>query len=223
MSINQIKTINISTILPTNEEKIVDVTPKNYLVWGESMSGKTYFATQFPNPILLNTDGNAVKVPTPSIDIRDYDQFIQIVGELEKGGHPYESVIIDLVDDIKTLLTISICKRYKVRNLLDVPYGKATSEFKDSWQKLMTKLSQLSCQVIFISHIIESQEVEKPSLNQRELNVCMGRCDVSIRCKKIGEKYIRQCDRKRQIYTPSDIHNEQMLDLLLTVQNLIKK
>lgn len=206
-------------MLPKNEPKKVDISPKNYFIWGESMSGKTYLATQFPNPILLNTDGNAVKVATPSVDIRNFSEFSQTIDELGKGGHTYESIIIDLVDDVKTLLTISICEKYKVRNLVDVPFGKATSEFKDSWLKLMTKLSQMPYKIIFISHIIETQEIEKPSLHQRDLNVCMGRCDVSIRCRKVGEKYIQTCDRKRQIYTEEDIK----IAVLKNVQNLIKK
>jgi hypothetical protein len=210
-------------MLPNNEPKTVDVTPKNYFIWGESMSGKTHLATQFPNPILLNTDGNAVKVATPSVDIRDYDQFTQIIAELEKGGHTYESVIIDLIDDVRSMLSMYICKRYKVRNLVDVPYGKATCEFKDLWQRLMTKLSQLPYQIIFISHLIETQEVEKPSLAQRELNVCMGRCDVAIRCRKLGEKHIQVCDRKRQNYIESDLQDDRILKVLSSVQNLIKK
>jgi hypothetical protein len=146
-----------------------------------------------------------------------------VISELEKGEHTYESIIIDLVDDIKTILSTYICKRHKVNNLVDVPYGKATSEFKDCWQRLMTKLSQLPYTIIFISHIVEVQEVEKPSLAQRELNVCMGRCDVAIRCRKIGEKYISQCDRKRQVYTPSDIKDERILNVLSSIPNLIKK
>lgn len=207
-------------MLPINEPKIVNVTPKNYFIWGENMSGKTYLATQFSNAILLNTDGNAVKVATPSVDIRTFSEFAQTIDELGKGGHTYESIIIDLVDDIKTLLTISICEKYKVRNLVDIPYGKATSEFKDTWLKLMTKLSQMPYQIIFISHILETQEVEKPSLHQRELNVCMGRCDVSIRCRKLGDKFIQVCDRKRQFYTIDDIKDNKFLS---NVQNLIKK
>lgn len=210
-------------MLPKNEPKEFNITPKNYLIWGESMSGKTYFATQFPNPILLNTDGNAVKVATPSVDIRDFDTFLSIISDLEKGEHTYETVIIDLIDDIRTLLSLDICKRYKVRNLTDGAYGKATSELKETWQKLMTKLSQLPYQVIFISHILETQEVEKPSLPQRELNVCMGRCDIAIKCRKIGENYVKHCDRKRQHYTAEDIKNEQIKELLSNVQNLMKK
>jgi hypothetical protein len=215
-------------MLPINEPKLVNITPKNYLIWGESMSGKTYLATQFPNPILLNTDGNAVKVATPSVDIRDFETFSKIIGELEKGGHTYESIIIDLVDDLRTMLTAYVCKKYKVQTLSDVRFGKASGEFKDLWLRLMIKLSQMPQNIIFISHIIEANgfdenDVDKPSLQQRELNVCMGRCDIAIRCRKIRDNHIQQCDRKRHIYTLSDIQDERILKALANVKNLIER
>ena len=36
--------------LPVNEPKIADITPKSFLIWGESMSGKTYLAREFDSP-----------------------------------------------------------------------------------------------------------------------------------------------------------------------------
>ena len=60
------------SLLPANEPKIKDITPKTFLIWGESMSGKTCLAKKFPNPIILNTDGNAKKIDTPSIEIKDF-------------------------------------------------------------------------------------------------------------------------------------------------------
>ena len=45
--------------LPVNEPKIADITPKSFLIWGESMSGKTYLAREFESPLIINTDGNA--------------------------------------------------------------------------------------------------------------------------------------------------------------------
>jgi len=215
-------------LLPNNIPKIANVTPKNFFIWGESMSGKTYLATEFPNALLLNTDGNAIKVKTPSLDIRDYSEFLQTIEELEKGGHTYESIIIDLIDDVRTMVNNHVCAKYKIETLSDLKYGKASGEFKDLWIKLMTRLSQLPYNVIFVSHIIEAngfeaKDVDKPSLPQRELNVCMGRCDLSIRCKKIGENYIRQCDRKRHHYKPEDIQDKRVTEILNNVKNLIEK
>jgi hypothetical protein len=69
----------------------------------------------------------------------------------------------------------------------------------------------------------DDQDVDKPSLPQRELNVCMGRCDISIRCRKLRDNYIQQCDRKRHLYTLADIQDDRITKALSNVQNLIKK
>lgn len=55
------------SLLPKNEPTKIDLTPKMFVIGGPAMSGKTYNACKFPNPILINTDGNCSKVTTPSI------------------------------------------------------------------------------------------------------------------------------------------------------------
>lgn len=49
-------------LLPANKPKNKDITPKVFFIWGQSMSGKTYLARQFPSPVIINTDGNAKKL-----------------------------------------------------------------------------------------------------------------------------------------------------------------
>jgi len=78
------------------------------------MHGKTYFADEFPNPLNLNTDGNAEMIETPSINIshqRDAngkivksasDLLSDIIIELETTNHTFETVVIDVIDDIIT-------------------------------------------------------------------------------------------------------------------------
>ena len=45
--------------------------PHNFFIWGATMSGKSYFASHFPNPLVLNTDGNSEQGTAPSIQIRN--------------------------------------------------------------------------------------------------------------------------------------------------------
>lgn len=208
-------------MLPANELKTIDITPKNYFLWGENMSGKTYLSVQFPNPILLNTDGNAKKVSCPSVEVKDFDTFNQILDELLEGGHTYESIIVDIVDDVKNMISEMICQKHKVQSPADVPYGRATGEIRDIWHNTMIKLTQSKYNIIFVSHMVDFNDIEKPSLGQKELNVCMGRCDVSIRCRKVGEKYLSICDRKRHNYTPNDIADTRLIDLFKIIKNLM--
>lgn len=221
-------------LLPKNEPKQRDITPKNFFIWGGSMSGKTFLARSFPEPIIINTDGNAKKVDTPSIEVYDFETFMKIMAEIEAGNHTYKTIIIDLIDDIKTMLQTYVCKKYNVENEADVPYGKAFADVKNTWQKLMVRLAQLPYNVIFVSHVIEIQEnsttIEKPSLDQKFYNMSMGRCDLSIKCRKVGSNYLRLCDAKRDNYNEEDIKDEQILEIMKTItgvftpkQNMMKK
>lgn len=214
----------MATLLPINKPKEKDITPKVFFIWGQSMSGKTYLARQFPSPLIINTDGNAKKVDTPSVEVYDFETFIKVLEEVEEGKHEFKTIIIDLVDDIKTMLERWVCqtegkkdnKTYEV--IGDIGYGKGYSKSKSMWQNLLVRLNHLPYNVIFISHIVEvtedNQTFEKPSLEQRYLNMTMGRCDISIKCRKVGQKYIQMCDSKRDNYNETDLKDKKVLEIL---------
>lgn len=209
------------SLLPTNKPKEKDITPKVFFIWGQSMSGKTYLARQFPAPLIINTDGNAKKVTTPSIEVYDFETFVKVLNEIEAGNHEFKTIIIDLVDDIKTMLQTYVCKKYEVDDEGEVPYGKGYRDVKATWQKLMVRLNQLPYNVIFISHIVEisenNQTIERPSLEQKFYNMTMGRCDMSIKCRKVGSTYLQMCDSKRDNYNETDVKDKDVLTILKNV------
>ena len=71
-------------LLPENKQMEKDITPKVFFIWGQSMHGKTYLARQFPNPIILNTDGNGKKISTPHVEINDFETFVEALREIER-------------------------------------------------------------------------------------------------------------------------------------------
>lgn len=214
------------TLLPANKLKEKDITPKTFFIWGQSMSGKTYLARQFPNPVIINTDGNAKKVDTPSVEVYDFETFIKVIEEIEEGKHEFKTIIIDLVDDIKTMLQNFVCKKYNVDDEGEVPYGKGYREVKMIWQKTMVRLNQLPYNVIFISHLMEinenNQTIERPSLEQKYYNMTMGRCDMSIKCRKVGQTYLQLCDSKRDNYEEKDVKDTQILNILKNIKGVFK-
>lgn len=211
-------------LLPVNKPKDKDITPKMFFIWGQSMSGKTYLARQFPSPLIINTDGNAKKVETPSVEVYDFETFLKVIEEIEQGKHDYKTIIIDLVDDVKTMLQNYVCKKYGVDDEGEVPYGKGYREVKMTWQRLMVRLNQLPYYVIFISHVVEVTEdnntYEKPSLEQKYYNMCMGRCDMSIKCRKVGQNFLQLCDAKRDNYIETDVKDKDVLKILTGVTNV---
>ena len=213
-------------ILPENKLKEKDITPKNYFIWGQSMSGKTYLARQFPSPLIINTDGNAKKVDTPSIEITNFTQFVQVIRELEESQHTFKSIIIDLIDDIKLMLFKYICDKYNVDDIGEVAYGKGYRDVNTIWQNIMIKLSQMKFNIIFISHIVEYVEnnttYEKPSLEQKYYNMSMGRCDINIKCRKVGNNFLQLCESKREKYKETDIKDKKILDILKNITGVIE-
>lgn len=217
-------------LLPLNKPKDKDITPKVFFIWGQSMSGKTYLARQFPSPLIINTDGNAKKVTTPSVEVYDFETFVKVLQEIEAGNHEFKTIIIDLVDDVKTMLQTYVCKKYseqlktEINDEGEVPYGKGYRDVKSTWQKLMVRLNQLPYNVIFISHIVEisenNQTIERPSLEQKFYNMTMGRCDMSIKCRKVGQNYLQLCDSKRDNYNENDVKDKNVLEILKGVKGV---
>ena len=215
------------SLLPVNEPKEADKTPTNFFIWGASMSGKTYLARQFPNPLLLNTDGNAKKVDTPSIDIIDFKHFLNIIDELKNTKHGYQSIIIDLVDDIETMMTNYICELNETETIGEAGYGKGYAQQRDIWKKSMMAITQMNFNIIFISHIAEKSENNTtsivPSLPQKFLNMCMGRCDLGIKTTKMGNRYIRAVTERREAYTEDLIKDSVTLEILKDVLGVFDK
>ena len=214
-------------ILPANEQKTADVTPKNILIWGESMSGKTYLAKEFESPLIINTDGNASKITTPSVFIKNFNEFKEVIEELEKGKHTFKTLIIDLIDDLETMVINHICSLAKVESLADIAFGKGFNTFNSIWKNLMMTLTQMNMNVIFISHMVEKMDgqtsYQAPALSQKCLNACMGRCDIVIKTQKIGNNYIRLCTSKREAYKEEDIKDKKVLEILKTIKNVFQK
>ena len=117
-----------------------------------------------------------------------------------------------------------VCKKNNVDDVGEIGYGKGYRDVKMTWQKLMVRLNQLPYNVIFISHIMEitedNQTIERPSLEQKYYNMTMGRCDMSIKCRKVGQTYLQLCDSKRDNYNETDVKDKKVLEILKGVKGV---
>jgi AAA domain len=221
-------------LLPDNKPKKTVDTPRNFFIWGETMHGKSYLASQFPNPVIFNTDGNANAIETPSVDLKNerdpktgkistsvIDQLDQLIRELEQGNHSFETVVIDVIDDVVTLIEQAICEEHGVLYIGDVPYGKGWGLFKSVFTAMVVKLKGLPMNVIYVSRYatVTENNVERPvpSLAAKHQNIVNGNSDLSILCKKVGKNYIRRVQERRKAYQRDWIQDERILSILDTV------
>lgn len=229
--------IDLNKVLPPNKKKEPKETPRNFVIFGGTMEGKTYFSEEFPNPLNLNTDGNADMIETPSINIRNErgkdgkivkpasEHLAEIIAALEMTDHTYETVVVDVIDDIITLFEQEITEEHGVKSIGDIAWGKGHQLLGMAVRVLVMRLKELSMtkriNVIYVSrlNIIEENEVEKyvPSLPIKWLNIVNGNSDYMILCRKVGKNYIRRAVDKRKNFDRDLVDDERILNLLDTV------
>jgi len=183
------------------------------------MSGKSFLASQFPNPVIFNTDGNAEANTVPSVQLRNIkasngkikrsviDQLDKLITALQTEKHTYETVVLDVIDDIVVMIEQYICDKEDVETLGDIPYGKGYAAF--------------TMNVIYISRnatkLEGTTEIEIPSLKEKHQNIVNGNCDLSIQCKKVGKNYIRVAKARRKDYMRDQVDDETILGILDTI------
>ena len=165
-------------ILPKNERRKQE-TPTKRTMWlyGAPFSGKTTFADSAPEPLMLNTDGNAVYVTAPYVAIKDevtvigritkrkfaWEVFKEYVDELEKGQNSFKTVVVDLVND-----TYEMCRLY-MYDKLDITHEsddtfRAWDKVRTEYLSTMRRLVNLPYEnIILISHEDATKDLTKKS------------------------------------------------------------
>lgn len=222
--------------------------PHNFFIWGETMSGKSYFSSYFPNPLVLNTDGNSEQGQAPSIQIRnirdangklqqsaikqldDIITALQVENPKRPPKEQFQTIVIDVIDDICVMIEQAICINEGVQALSDIPWSKGYAMFNSALQQFVMDLKALPMNVIYISREISITDEKsnittyKQSLKNKYYNVINGNCDLVIRTSKVGAgqniHYMREVKAVRTKYLPENITNKRVLDLLLTCQGM---
>ena len=222
--------------------------PHNFFIWGAPMSGKSYFASFFPNPIVLNTDGNNEQGTAPGFQIRNLrdkngkptqlvtkqlDDIILALQNQTQGEDSFKTVVVDVIDDIIVMLEQAICWDNNVKSLSDIPYGKGYALFNTALQQLVMDLKALPMNIIYISRENSITDDSTgatsyhPSLKTKYFNIVNGNCDVEIRTKKVGDgvnaSYFREVKSLRTQYEKKNITDKRILQLLETCNGIFKK
>lgn len=219
--------------LPKDEKLHPKTQPRNFFIWGATMSGKSYFASFFPHPLVLNTDGNSEQGSAPSIQIRNLrdkngklkqsaiQQLDGVVTALQSQDHTFQTLVVDVIDDICVMIEQAICLDNNVQALSDIPYGKGYAMFNTVLQQFVMDLKALPMNVIYISRELSITDEQtgstetKPSLKTKYYNIVNGNCDLVIHTQKFGkDNYTRTITDRRTKYKKENITNARIKQLL---------
>ncbi len=168
-------------VLPKNERVSNDTQTKRKIwIYGSPFSGKTYLANQFPDILLLSTDGNYTQLPNgipPHIDIKDeitvegrmtkrkfaWDVLKETISELEKKQNDFKTIIVDLLEDTYEYCRLYMYDKLGIEHESDDSF-RAWDKVRTEYLSTIKRLMNLDYEnIILISHEDSSKDLTKKS------------------------------------------------------------
>lgn len=200
-------------LLPKNERRNIETISKKVMwLYGAPFSGKTFLANRFPDPIMLNTDGNIKFVDAPFVAIRNevevvgrqtkttlaWQVFKDAVGELEKKDNDFKTVVVDLLEDCYEHCRVYMYDKLNISHESDDSFSawdKVRTEFLSTMKRLMNMDYE---NIILISHEDRSKDITrkggdkitaiKPNLQDKVANKMAGMVDIVARVVADGDE-----------------------------------
>lgn len=118
--------------------------PVKVVLYGPEGIGKSTFASQFPDPVFIDTEGgtkrlNVGRLPVPT----SWAMLMDEVAEVAKGSVPCGTLVIDTADWAERLCIDAICARFKVKGIEDFGYGKGYTYAKEEFARLLDALGDV--------------------------------------------------------------------------------
>lgn len=198
--------------LPENKRRSIEAVGKRVIwIYGVPFCGKTTFANDFPDPLMLNTDGNIKFVDAPYIHIKDdvkvegrqtkrtlaWEIFKDVVSELEKKDNTYKTIVVDLLEDLYEHCRLYMYQQMGITHESDDSFrawDKVRSEFLNTLKKLMNLDYE---NIILISHEDTTKDITKkggdkitaikPNLQDKVAVKVAGMVDVVARIVADGD------------------------------------
>ena len=118
--------------------------PVKTVLYGPEGIGKSTFASHFPNPVFIDTEGgtkrlNVKRLPQPT----SWAMLLDEVAEVRKGSIPCGTLVIDTADWAERLCIQAVCAKAKVNGIEDFGYGKGYTYVKEEFGKLLDALEEV--------------------------------------------------------------------------------
>lgn len=128
------------------------------------------------------------------IHVSNWTEFVEAVALITKGGHGFETVVIDVIDDVWKMADAFVAKKggTVAAGLLD--YGRGTSETEGLFRREIGALLATRLGVWFVGHadLVDVNKTQKyiPVLDKRVRNYVTGACQFILYAERTGTKRI---------------------------------
>ena len=166
------------------------------VLYGEPGVGKSVFACKAPKPFFICSDGNYAWLedfgadPDAYVEVSSWDDAKKAFA---KDYSEYETIVVDLTEDLFKWCEREYCVRNKIEHLSDLGYGKGYDATRNEFFIEMCKLISLDKNIIFLMHgfsitvkdrrgVEHTKYVPSSRLPDKVIDMIEGRVRYFLRC-----------------------------------------
>ncbi len=128
------------------------------VIYGPEGIGKSYFASRFPNPIFIDTEGSTkhmdvARLPNPS----SWTMLLEEVKYVKANPHVCDTLIVDTADWAERLCMEEICAKSQKSGIEDFGYGKGYVYLSEEFGRLLNFLNEIIEQKINVVQVAHAQ------------------------------------------------------------------
>ena len=138
---------------------------KKVVVYGPEGIGKSTFASKFPNPVFIDTEGSTndmdvARLPRPS----SWQMLLEEIDYIKNNPSVCETLVIDTIDWAEQLCVESICSKHGKSGIEDFGYGNGYVYAKEEFGRFLNHLEDVverGVNVVLTAHA-QMRKFEQP-------------------------------------------------------------
>lgn len=114
------------------------------VVYGPEGIGKSTFASQFPGPLFIDTEGSTrhmdvARTPKPT----SWPMLLGLVDEVIRDPSLCRTLVVDTMDWAELMCTQYVCDKYQKKSIEEFGYGKGYTYLSEEFGRLLNLLSEV--------------------------------------------------------------------------------
>jgi len=167
------------------------IKPPRVFLYGVQGIGKSTFGASAPNPYFLNLEDGVDEIETTKSErLTTWRDVIDHLLALSQQDHNFQTLVVDSVDWLETLIHEQVASDKKVNSIEDIGYGKGYIFAMNYWEQFIAALDDLrnnkGMVIILIAHN-QVKRFDDPTTDSYD------RYNVKLH-KQAGEKLMEWAD-----------------------------
>ncbi|WP_425070674.1 ATP-binding protein [Sagittula sp. S175] len=154
--------------------------PPMIAIYGRGKMGKTTLASEFPNPIFVQTEDGSGALEITSFSegaITEWSDVDAALTELATEDHDFKTLVIDSVTQLEPLIWAETCRRNNWPDIEQPGYGKGYLAADEVWREFLNACTWLRdykrmCVVMIGHEVVETfSDPEREDYNRYKLRL----------------------------------------------------